>query len=377
MTLTEGANRLQPVLPANRARPKILHFATTRYGLGGNARYVELIMDSCLGQTYDFDLVQTPWAIGGLKPGAVLRAWRILKTKRPSLVHLHGLGVTAFHIILAARLARQKALLTVHGYTGDDPFRKPLERFIITRLCEPWTLRLATAVYCVSRYGTTTDMYRKHASHDLGYINNPVPACEVPPRDENLRREFGFSPDDVVAICVSRLHRAKGIQHLIDAWHFMTSQAQRPPRLLLVGDGPHMEEFRSAARPLLQSGQIVMAGRRSDVMQLLGIADFFVLPSLHENQSLAILEAMMIGKAVVSTRVGGTPELVVEGRTGLLCAAAAPEALGNALLALTRDADLRRRLGSAGRTRALEHFSLDRFARRLSEVYEQTLAMAT
>jgi glycosyltransferase involved in cell wall biosynthesis len=363
--------------PTSASRPTILHCVTTRWGLGGTLRYAQLIMSSSLAQKYDFELIDAGWALGGLKPWAVLRAWRILRNKRPSLLHLHALGVGAFHVSLAARLARQKTLLTVHGYTEDDSFRKWWQRTIITRLCEPWTLRLANAAYCVSRYATTKPIYRRHVSRDLGYIDNAVPVCDVPPRDDTLRQQFGFGPDDIVAMCASRMTRDKGIQDLIQAFHSIARRAQRQPRLLLVGDGSDMEAFRTAAQPLLQSGQVVMPGRRSDVFQLLGIADFFVLPSLHENQSLAILEGMMAAKAVVATRTGGTPELVVHDCTGLLCPPAAPDALASALLTLTRDASLRYRLGSAGRARALERFTMDRFTPRLAEVYEHTLAMAT
>jgi glycosyltransferase involved in cell wall biosynthesis len=267
-------------------------------------------------------------------------------------------------------------LVTVHSFTEDERFRSAWQRQVIASWADPVTLRTATAAHCVSRYGSEKSAFRQNVRHDLGWIDNAVPTREAPGRDEAVRREFGFAPEDVVALCVSRLTREKGIQDLIRAMHGIAIRGKAQPRLLLVGDGPELDTFRQSAEPLLSAGRIVMTGRRNDVFRLLGAADFFVLPSLHENQSLAILEAMMAEKAVVATRVGGTPELVDDGRSGVLCPASAPKALADAMIAVAEDAALRERLGGDGRKRALSDFSLERFVRRMSGAYEETLRLA-
>lgn len=354
----------------------ILHFCATRAGLGGSARYVELITGSDLARQFQFGRIDAPWSVGGFRPAAVWRCVRILRQSRPCLLHLQGLGIGAFHMAVAARITRQPTLLTVHSFTEDERFRSSWQRRVIASWADPFTLRTATAAHCVSRYGSEKSAFRENVRHDLGWIDNAVPACEAPGRDEAVRRKFGFAPGDVVALCVSRLTREKGIQDLIGAMHRMAVRGKAQPRLLLVGDGPELNAFRQSAEPLLSSGRIVMAGRRNDVFRLLGAADFFVLPSLHENQSLAILEAMMAGKAVVATRVGGTPELVIDGGTGVLCPASDSEALAEAMTLVAEDAALRERLGAEGRKRALSEFSLERFTRRMGAAYEETLRLA-
>ncbi len=355
--------------------PKVLHFCGARTGLGGSSRYVEIIMSSGLKLSYDFSRLDCWWPPRRLNLGAIVKAVHILRTTRPALLHLHGLGFAAFHIAVAAKLVRQRTLLTIHSYTEDEFFRKKLEQFILAQICDKFTLRAANAAHCVSRYAAQKAVFKRCVASDLGHIDNAVPPFELPENNLRLREEFGFKPDDVLAICVSRLIREKGIQDLIAAFHCLAGRGLTQPRLLIVGDGAHARAFEAAAESLIQSGQVVMAGRRSDVLPLLGIADFFVLPSLGENQSLAILEAMVAGKAVVATRVGGTPELVADGRTGILVSPGAPVEMADAVAALAFSAEVRQRLGSDGRARALRCFSISRFMERVDAAYQTTLAM--
>jgi glycosyltransferase involved in cell wall biosynthesis len=119
---------------------------------------------------------------------------------------------------------------------------------------------------------------------------------------------------------------------------------------------------------------VVFAGHRTDVPEILQALDIFVLPSNWEGLPNAVLEAMAAGLPVVATRVGGVPEVVVEGQTGILVPPRDPNALADALLTLLRDPNLRRRMGQAGRQRVQEYFSVDQMVSKTETLYEQLLS---
>jgi glycosyltransferase involved in cell wall biosynthesis len=117
-----------------------------------------------------------------------------------------------------------------------------------------------------------------------------------------------------------------------------------------------------------------LLGERRDIPELLGAADVFVLPSRSEGLPVSVLEAMVAGLPVVASRVGGVPELVAEGETGLLVAPGNSDELAAALKRVLADRELRRRLGTAGRARVEQQFDLDSFRRAHVDLYYRELA---
>jgi len=143
-----------------------------------------------------------------------------------------------------------------------------------------------------------------------------------------------------------------------------------PARLLLCGDGPQNADLRRAAREMGIAGRVIFTGARDDVARVLAAVDVFVLPSLTEGMSNAILEAMASSLPVVATQVGGNGELVSHGGSGLLVPPGSEAALRDGIRALVRCPDLRVRMGRVGRLRAEHRFSLDRMVARYEDLYE-------
>jgi glycosyltransferase involved in cell wall biosynthesis len=138
---------------------------------------------------------------------------------------------------------------------------------------------------------------------------------------------------------------------------------------VIVGDGPDRQLLEEEIHELGLEDRVSLAGERRDVPELLAGADVFVLPSRSEGHPVSVLEAMAAGIPVVASRVGGVPEQVSDGETGLLVEPGDPTELAAALRRLTADPRLRRRLGAAGRVRAEQAFDLDAFRRAHVEVY--------
>jgi glycosyltransferase involved in cell wall biosynthesis len=356
-------------------KPLILHLCPTAGPLGGIWTYIRHIQESRLADTYRFDVCFYPGPSVGVSPRVIGALRREVQRRAPDLLHLHGLQTEGFNCMMGARLgSRSPRLLTVHGFIEDSKFRTPWRRAFIARVLEPLTLLGADAAFAVSRYGAEKPAMRRWTRRLLGCIDNALPRPVAPDARAvaAVRQRLGWTGQDVVAVCVARLSREKGLLDLVEAFERVADQ-QPALRLLLVGDGPDAEAIRKRLAARTAGQRVVIHPATTEVTVLLAAADIFVLPSLHENQSFAILEAMAAGLPVLSTQVGGTPELVRHGVTGLLVPPAQPIALADALGQLTADAALRHRLGCASREAVEREHDFDKFLGRLDSAYRDVL----
>jgi glycosyltransferase involved in cell wall biosynthesis len=187
-----------------------------------------------------------------------------------------------------------------------------------------------------------------------------------------MRRTFGVQAQGLLVGTVGRLHPQKGFASLLAA---VARVRERLPaiRLLLVGGGALRRDLVARAEALGLAEVVIFAGSRGDVPEILAALDLFVLPSLWEGLPNAVLEAMAAGLPVVATAAGGTPEVVVDGETGLLVPPGDVTALAEAIERLLRDPGLRRKMGEAGRKRVEGHFTIEQTVAQTVALYETLL----
>lgn len=356
-------------------KPLILHCCPTSGQLGGIWTYIRHIKDSRLAEQYNFDVCFYPGSSVGVSGRVIRELGKQVRSFSPDLVHLHGLQTEGFNCMMGTMLGGgSRRLLTVHGFIEDSKFRSQWRQQVIARILEPMTLLCADSVYAVSNYGAGKTVVKRWARENLGFINNAVPLHSTADvaESEIIRKQMGWSASEVVAICVARLSREKGLLDLVEAFADVAPH-HSALRLLLVGDGPDADLIRDRLQYWITNRYVVMHPATPNVIPLLGASDIFVLPSLHENQSFAILEAMSSGLAVLSTRVGGTPELVAHGETGFLIPPLRPSLLAEAMGQLTGDSTMRKRLGLAGRRSLETHHSFQLFIEKVGAVYRRLL----
>ena len=184
-------------------------------------------------------------------------------------------------------------------------------------------------------------------------VSQPVTSDQEPA----TRDQFDISEKDLAIMHVANIRLVKGHQYLLQAFAKIIPQYPHV-KLVLIGEDRMGGQMQELAKSLQIENHVVFAGKQENVRELLGLADICVLPSLSEGMSNAILEYMIAGKPVVATRVGGTPELVENGRNGLLVEKENIEQLANALLSLIHDQEKRKQLGEKGREIAKEKFSM-------------------
>jgi glycosyltransferase involved in cell wall biosynthesis len=205
---------------------------------------------------------------------------------------------------------------------------------------------------------------------DLSRFEVPAPRCA-------LRREAGVPGSAVLGGVVARLEPEKGHTHLVAAWPDVVAAAP-DAWLAIVGEGSQCATLRAqtAALPAPARDRIIFTGRREDVSALTADLDIAVLPSLREAQGISILEAMARRKPVVASAVGGIPEVVADGVSGLLVPPSDPAALGAALARLAASGSLRARMGDAGYRIVQERFSMEAHVRQIEEIYDEELQRA-
>ncbi len=195
---------------------------------------------------------------------------------------------------------------------------------------------------------------------------------------EAVRREFGVKPEDTLIVIIAQLVVWKRQAMLIEAFR-RVAQERPHTRLLIVGKEQtprtatgavgYTEKLRRLVAESGLAGQVVLTGQRSDVREILAAADIFSLPSVGDPCALAHIEAMAMGKPIVTVDSGGAPELVQHGKAGLVGPVDDVEALAANLVALIDDPVKRRELGDYGRRRVLEYLNAQRMADEVEAVY--------
>ncbi len=183
-----------------------------------------------------------------------------------------------------------------------------------------------------------------------------------------VREEFGIGPDIPLVGTVGIIRSEKGHFYFVKAAQRILEE-KSGVRFLIVGNEPKGDTVRRQIKELGLEKEIIMAGLRDDIPQILAALNIFVLPSLKEGVPQGVAQALAMKKAVVATAVGGVPELIENGRTGILVPPRDVEALAEAILELLNDKEKAKRLGENGRHLIEEKFSLEEMVEKIESLY--------
>ncbi len=305
------------------------------------------------------------------------RLYRLFREQRPAIVHTRNLA--ALEAVVPAWAAGVPARVHgEHGWDVSDPGGTRRKFQWLRRAYSPFVSRYVALSahiesYLVDRVGIAPQRVER--------ICNGVDSTRFRPAADGMRGVLGgmpaafAGPGVVVVGTVGRLQAVKDQVGLVRAFARARAGGEggRSLGLVIAGDGPQRAELEAEIRSAGVEDAVWLAGERGDVPAVMRALDFFALPSKAEGISNTILEAMASGLAVAATAVGGNPELVAAGETGLLVPAADARGMADALLCYASDAALRHRHGAAARRRVEAEFSIDGMVARYMRLYESLL----
>ena len=338
------------------------------------------LMDFVFSQGIKPVVISEMVAEASLKPcdvKALYKLYWMIRRERPDIVHTHT-AKAGFLGRLAARLAKVPVIIhtyhghILHGYYG------PLKTNLLRRM-EKALAHITDCIIAVSAevkrelvaYGVSSP--ERIIVIPLGLELEPFLNCAA--RRGELRRELGIDDGALLVGIVGRIVPIKNHRLFLDA-SLMAANQNPQVRFVIVGDGPIRSEMQRYAYELGIADRVIFAGWRRDLQRIYADLDVLVVSSINEGTPVSAIEAMAAGCPVVATCVGGLPDLITEGKTGLLVPSEDAKALATAIDSLLKNPRARRQMGQIARGIVRERFAAQRLISDMERLYQELVGKA-
>lgn len=299
----------------------------------------------------------------------ILQISRIIKLKKIDLIHANSLK-SAIMGGLAAKLVGVPIIWHVRDFLPVGKFRGILIKFPHHLADKIIVNSLAVGNMMNKEVGGSNKVIMIYNAVDPVKTNSKSSGKEV-------RKELKIGLSTPVIGFVGRIHPEKGLEYLVKAMHKVVKAIPKVQLLVVgdttLGDKEYYQAIKDLVKRLDLQYAIVFLGYQKDVSKIMNAFDVFALPSLREPFGLVTLEAMAMAKPVIATDTGGTPEIVINGQTGILVPPRNVDTLADAIIKLLRDKELARRMGLASRARIHNCFSVENMMDQIEDVYEGVL----
>ena len=311
------------------------------------------------------------WPIGrapGFHPSLGRRLAAVAAQHRADVLHCHQYSPFVYSRIAKLFRPTLKIVFTEHGRLSDAT--PSLKR----RVVNPVLGRLPATIYAVSEDLRQHMIRSGFPANRVGVVHNGIePGLQTTTAlRAKARQTLGIPGDVFVVGTAARLDPVKELDPLFEATALLKERLGRV-RLVVIGDGPERAKLEERARQTRLGGTLEFTGHRPDLRTLLPALDVYANTSVSEGISLTILEAMAASLPVVATTVGGTPEVVLPGETGMLVPPREPARVADAIQLLYQDPARRTSMGRSGRSRVERHFSLDRMVQSYFDAYRSAM----
>lgn len=286
---------------------------------------------------------------------------RCIKENNPDVLFTHGFNGAIMSLIMRVlKGVRLKTVLTYHGSYHAPTKSKKLIEPIYNGLTHWIYKHFATVTISVAEYSRQFLMDHGVPADKVVTVHNGIKDIPSPAPVE-------MKHDKVIIITASRIDKVKGLPYMMEAVETLKNRGVEF-YYHMIGEGPELEEMKRICKEKHLEDVVSFEGFQSNVPEWLAAADIFALPSLYEYHSIAVLEAMRAGKAIVATTVGGNGESIDDMKQGLMVPAADSKAFADALEKMIKDDALRKTLSANARKRFEEEFTEDAMKRNLVRV---------
>lgn len=342
------------------------------YTSGGPNAVLDSIAKSYLKEKYQFLRLYETGACGFNIISAIKFVCNYRKKINESnadIIYINGLHYNGFLITLAAKLSNVKKIaVCIHGSDWDNP-NKSIRKKILMYIIEPLTVRMADAMVTVCKNELKCGALRIGGHGNIfGEVYNQFPSIDYNAYSYGtFRKSFGIPDDKIVVTNVGRCTKYKGHEYLMQA---IASITDDDFVFVIVGGGEYEQKYKDAFPERIANGSLYVLGNRTDVYSILRDSDIFVFPTLNENHSIALMEAVNMHCAVICTNVGGNPEVIDNNKTGLVIPPRDSYAIVKALFQL-KDRKQREFFSEEAYKVVSERFSLENTIGRLETLFDK------
>ena len=303
-----------------------------------------------------------------MDPRTIFDLMKIVKRDEIQILHCHGYGASTFGRI-AGLLSRTPVIVHEHMVEESIPF---YQKFV-DKLLSPFTAKGIAISNAVKTFMTgPRSISEKHIQVIYNCVPNECFNHYSNKQKDAITKKYGIPKEKNIVGIVGRLDPVKGHADFLMA---VTDVIKVIPEtcFVIAGEGEIREQLEQQASELGISGDVLFLGHCDNVLEIISLFDLLVICSHSEGFSLAMAEAMAQGKAVVATAVGGIPEIIENGKNGLLVPAKAPSELAKAITTILKDDELRERLGSVGFQECRKRFMVSGTVKSLRALYVDLL----
>ena len=292
---------------------------------------------------------------------SVLKLSKIIRKEKIDIVHSWLFQANIISRISARLAGVNRVISSVRVMEQEKKWQLSIER-ITSNLCKK--------IIVNSRALKNFLLERNVADGEkIEVIYNGIEVSENTDK-RNIFKELGLKENEKIIGTVGRLHKQKGIEYFLESAKIILPSVGFSLKFIIVGDGPERKKLESKARRLGIKNEVLFTGIREDAINLISIMDIFVLPSLWEGTPNVVLEAMLWGKPVISTEVGGVPELIENQVDGILVKPGNPVALADAVLQALKNERESIQMGIRAKEKVKKYFSIEKMVEQTEKLYQ-------
>lgn len=315
-------------------RIKILHQVLDPSGIGGVSSEFRSLKASSLSDKYDIHAMVLTDPQRGINLHDIKFYYKHICEYKPDIVHIRGAALDGLNAVIAAKLyGKAKIFVAVHGMYSDIVYISRLKKWISKNVIEWLTFTLCDGISCVCKKITEREYFKCYRKKMLPFVYNRMPSFNKEDFLKNrisVRQNYNIGKSDLVFSFIGRLSKEKGIDVMLAALDSISDKLPKDFVLLIVGDGDYFNKCQQIAKN--KPYKIILTGYQSKVDMFYQASDVFILPSLHENHSISLLEACATALPCIVTDCGGNAETIVNEKTGLIVPVGDISAMSQAFL---------------------------------------------
>jgi glycosyltransferase involved in cell wall biosynthesis len=336
---------------------------------------------------------------------ALLEIIKLIKNYQPDIIHLNSskisiLGsIAAFIIKLRVASYELRVIYTVHGWVFNEPLPIWLKYFYL--YAEKLTAKFKNKIICVSEYDKQIALKYKIATENkLITIHNGLAPINFYSKEEAQKkiRQLSFRPlgrnplnldnshssdfslrqtplemtkNKIMIGSIGNLYKTKGFEYFIKAADILTNEKKISATFIIIGEGSERKNLKNLIKKYNLENNFILAGEINEAAKLLKAFDIYICSSVKEGLPYSVLEAMQAELPIVTTNVGGIPEMIIDKKTGLLVKPTKAQDLANALEKIISDKNLATELGKNAKQTANQNFSLEKMISETKKIYSE------